>query len=214
MEFNPEKINLNTEKQNLWNSKFKEVEMITDRLGKRIDSNIKESVVAFSALGFNTSGSCEGHLDRGLPYPWIDIDAFDKKDFLEFTKIKERVEEKKYPNEQSAKKDDPELYEKIIQIQQKFSNQRKEVEQKIDTLLKEFYLSHKSYLAGGDIMAERFGRGFRIQTSLSRGLGLDNWKKFDERMNKLSVEEKNKFLENNQKEMADFTVFLKNKFFE
>lgn len=213
MEFKSEKINLNIEKQNLWNNQLNEVEMITDGLGKRIDDNIKESVVAFSVFGFHTSGSCEGHLDRGLPYPWIDIDVFDQKDLLEFAKIQKAVEEKKYPNEQSMNKDNPELHEKIIQIQGKFANQRKEVKQKIDALFREFYLSHKPYLTGGGIVAESFGRGFRVQTSLNRGLGLANWNKFDEKINKMSLEEKKLFLENNQTEMRAFTEFLKNKFF-
>lgn len=46
---------------------------LTDRLGCPIDGGILETVVALNLLGFWTSQSCEGHLDEGLPYPWIDF---------------------------------------------------------------------------------------------------------------------------------------------
>lgn len=52
-----------------------EVERIVDKLGMPVDEAIKEPVVALLANDFPTSGSCEGHLDRGLPYPWVEIYA-------------------------------------------------------------------------------------------------------------------------------------------
>ena len=38
-----------------------------------IDEGIKKSVIALRLWNFPTDGSCEGHLKRALPYPWIDI---------------------------------------------------------------------------------------------------------------------------------------------
>ena len=46
---------------------------MTDILGCPIDKNIKPLVIALWMLGINTEASCEGHLNSGCPYPWIDI---------------------------------------------------------------------------------------------------------------------------------------------
>ncbi len=46
---------------------------VTDRLGKGIDPGIFETVVLLNALGFRTTGSCEGHLHEGSPAPWVDL---------------------------------------------------------------------------------------------------------------------------------------------
>ncbi len=71
LEMNTEIIQF--EKEIVWEKYKSEVERITDRLGKVIDEGIKETVIALRAIGFPTSQSCEGHTDRGLPYPWVDI---------------------------------------------------------------------------------------------------------------------------------------------
>lgn len=44
-----------------------------DGLGKGIDVGIFDTVVALNALGFRTTQSCEGHTNRGIAAPWIDI---------------------------------------------------------------------------------------------------------------------------------------------
>lgn len=64
-----------TEKEILWSREAAAVEEITDGLGKKVDENIKEAVIAFHLCGFQTYGSCEGHTggEHGLPYPWVDI---------------------------------------------------------------------------------------------------------------------------------------------
>ena len=54
------------------------VEAIADRLGKPIDLEIKEPLIAVVASGFNTTGSCEGHIKWGLPVPYIEIKAPNK----------------------------------------------------------------------------------------------------------------------------------------
>jgi hypothetical protein len=57
-----------------WNEVATRFERVTDKLGKRIDTGIFETVVAFNMAGIPTRASCEGHLDWGLPYPWVDIE--------------------------------------------------------------------------------------------------------------------------------------------
>lgn len=58
-------------KQLAWEQKLKELESATDRLGEPIDAKIKETAAAFNLLGFRTEQSCEGHLDSGVPAPWV-----------------------------------------------------------------------------------------------------------------------------------------------
>lgn len=60
---------------NTWNEALHHFTRITDRLGKTIDSGILETVVTFNLLGITTLQSCEGHIDWGVPYPWICIEA-------------------------------------------------------------------------------------------------------------------------------------------
>lgn len=54
-----------------WQDIAHRMESITDRLGQPIDPGIFETVVALTALGVETTASCEGHLDHGLAAPWI-----------------------------------------------------------------------------------------------------------------------------------------------
>ncbi len=51
----------------------RDVNRTVNGLGMPIDKGIRETIVFLWALGFKTSGSCEGHLDRGLPHPWVDF---------------------------------------------------------------------------------------------------------------------------------------------
>ena len=66
------------EKRNRLQKIREEIENIADFTGRGIDENIKEQVSVLHALGFNTTNSCEGHIDHGVPYPFIDIEAPDK----------------------------------------------------------------------------------------------------------------------------------------
>lgn len=53
------------------------VDRLADGLGMPIDEKIKYLVAAMRMYGVRTTMSCEGHLDRGSPYPWIRFDAED-----------------------------------------------------------------------------------------------------------------------------------------
>ncbi|MDI6734462.1 MAG: hypothetical protein QMD50_03190 [Patescibacteria group bacterium] len=75
MKFEELKFEGKEEKEIEWQAIEQSVENIKDKLGMGIDKNIKQTVVALKANGFGTTGSCEGHLDRALPYPWIDVES-------------------------------------------------------------------------------------------------------------------------------------------
>jgi hypothetical protein len=50
-----------------------ETNAITDALGHPVDEHIKKLVTALHLHRIPTTSSCEGHLDHGEPYAWIDI---------------------------------------------------------------------------------------------------------------------------------------------
>lgn len=62
-----------SEKLEAWKRIEHEVDSLQDRLGKEVDPTLKPLVVALRALRFGTTTSCEGHLDHGNPYPWVDV---------------------------------------------------------------------------------------------------------------------------------------------
>lgn len=62
----------------VWEETKDELLKMTDALGMPIDSGIFDTIVGLNANGYDTSASCEGHLDWGLPYPWVEIAVDDK----------------------------------------------------------------------------------------------------------------------------------------
>ena len=79
-------------KQRLWDETLQSLDLVADKLGKPIESGIKETCAALMVNGLPTTQSCEGHLDdHGRPYAWVDIgpqyqdfgtDLNKKKDFV------------------------------------------------------------------------------------------------------------------------------------
>lgn len=65
-----------------WYETVERFSRVTDKLGKKIDTGILETVTALNMLGVCTKQSCEGHLEWGLPYPWIDIQPEIEQKFL------------------------------------------------------------------------------------------------------------------------------------
>ncbi len=81
-------------KNKIWENARLFVEKASDKLGTGIDENIKDLTITMRAFGFNTSQSCEGHIDHGYPYPWIEIRNEDPdKSLLEELRMTNFVEE-------------------------------------------------------------------------------------------------------------------------
>lgn len=66
------------EKQKVWQKKREEIDKIVDAAGHSIDERIKDAVTAANLMELNTEQSCEGHLDRGVPWPFLEIAAPDQ----------------------------------------------------------------------------------------------------------------------------------------
>lgn len=60
---------------------YKKADKIADNLGYPIDEGIKKTVVGLWAHGICTTGSCEGHADHGEPFPWVDIELEEPKEW-------------------------------------------------------------------------------------------------------------------------------------
>lgn len=52
---------------------IKKFENTADARGLGIDKGIIEQVALLDLLGYFTTASCEGHIDSGLPYGWVDF---------------------------------------------------------------------------------------------------------------------------------------------
>jgi len=78
-------------KQEQWDAMAADVDHWIDPTGRAVDSQIKEIVIALNLSGIKTDASCEGHLGRGNPFPWVDI-VIDRQEV-------ERVEQEILDNE-------------------------------------------------------------------------------------------------------------------
>lgn len=58
-----------------WQRKAAEVAQLVDGLGKGIDPGILDTVVALQLSGIHTTGSCEGHTHWGVGAPWVALSA-------------------------------------------------------------------------------------------------------------------------------------------
>src|SRR5580704_5515502 len=56
-----------------WDAMAAKVAKRGDATGMGIDRGISNTVIALNLLGVPTSSSCEGHIERGLPAPWVEI---------------------------------------------------------------------------------------------------------------------------------------------
>jgi len=62
-----------------WNRARRKVLRIADKLGRPIDTKLQKAVAALLVFGFETTASCQGHLNRGEPFPWIDVGVYSGK---------------------------------------------------------------------------------------------------------------------------------------
>jgi hypothetical protein len=212
------KINLHNKKISWLNKLRKKVDKIKDALGMPVDEGIKEAVIMFNAVGLYTSGSCEGHLDHGLPAPWIDVGAPNEPK-VRYVKEKEiyrkvarkynlKVEEVRRGYNMDAWWEAIKEAEKSGETKEykRWRKENKKLLKKAKKFLKEFYKNRK---VDPDVKLkiDIFGNGsFRIH----------NGGKYYKLVNDLSRKQKRevkKMLKKFREEINAFTEFLKNKYF-
>jgi hypothetical protein len=182
-----EKIGAKEYKLAKWKEMLEKVEQTKDSLGLHIDEGMKETIALLWCLGFQTTSSCEGHIERGLPYPWVEFCTPEPTGLKEAKgKIKKKL--RKQWEEENFKQ-----RKKLIKLLQEFYSNR----------LEEFY-KRKEVPYDTFLTLEPLGAygTFRLQSLGARGT------------ENLSLEEKERILKLYQEEMKRFTEFLKIKYFE
>lgn len=190
------------ERQKQWDEVATKVETIGDRLGKGIDDGIKETVVVFKVLGFETSASCEGHLERGLASPWVDVEPVprDQRDELikRYRAINEEIEKEEAIDTDSEKLGN--LYDQSHKLDVERDSMVLPEIKRLAELLEEFYRGRDTDFGARIVMDVR-PWATRLQC---QGAEI-------QRINEPDIKTTN--LEKYQAEFKAFTEFLKNKYF-
>jgi hypothetical protein len=177
-----------------WDEVAEKFSHVTDKIGMPIDKGILETVVALNALDIRTSMSCEGHLDHGLPYPWVDVELTEsprnQSDPPEIAIIRVNIRELQM---QIFKSTTPEMKQKQqeeqrVQLEERF---------KLFKVLSEFYQGR----------AVSFDRIITIEHGRIRSQGGDY-------LPLLIEDERAKKMNEYRDEMRDFTDFLKTIYFD
>lgn len=181
------------EKLKVWQEKREGVEEIVDKIGEPIDEGVKESVTAMNVNGFETSASCEGHLDHGESFPWVDVGESPSEEFLEKT-------------EKVSGEDFNRLLEENPQVEELIERNHAGRE-RLRWMLDEFYDQSREEESEGERLltvstANKFG-GFRV---LPREALIPK--------ESVSPQEQNERLQTWQEEMQRFTEFLRERYFD
>lgn len=218
----PPKIekNMESEKEARIKDVEKQVDETRDALGYPIDPGIKDAVVSFNLLGLPTHQSCEGHIEEGIPAPWIQIEALNRPEeqFVNEKKIYKKIAEKyNIPAEdverginhdawveaakEVSKNDETEEYKE-------WYKKNGELMKKAQDLIDEFYKDRQVDL-DIKIQIKQEAEGFRIHN------GGEDYDSMAGEKREPSEEQKKIVLSSLEKyraEMSDFAEFLKDKF--
>jgi hypothetical protein len=161
-----------------------------------MDPKIKETVAALMALGFVTRTSCEGHVDKGSPYPYVKISSHLERDEFKDQRYKE-LWNKATDNDLSQQDERVEHEERTKAIEETV----KQASLELQSLLEEFYKS-----LGVATAARLRVNGNWLEPDDVEGTNDDMRMKYTPE----EIEEKLKIY---QEEMKRFTQFLKDKFY-
>jgi|GEM_PF-2248782 len=229
-------------KKKKWEEEKIIVDNITDRLGMHIDDGIKDTVIALRLLGFETTQSHEGKIDR-VAYPYVDISTSrtieqyetrrDTYKTQEYKDIEHQIDiirkeindlqESDYEKYLLLREKENKLFEKLddLAIEDKIYNPEIDNDEDLKTLktqIRKEDLETKNHL---QILLDEFYQDktrddislivlkyspFGITRISNGGLDLQETEQ-DE------IAKKERLLAF-QKEMFDFTEFLKRKYFE
>lgn len=171
------------EKQRYWDIMATHVEYGPGP-GNEVELGIKETVIALSALGFNTIQSCEGHLERAKGAPWVMFEVIETEKLIRRLKTKFNI---------FHHKDD------ALRLEAKkllFESARKVMD-----LINEFYANRHVSAYRRIIITGCGNSNFGIESS---GAFLQEIAEGEEKRIKL---------QEYQEEMRAFTEFLKRKYF-
>ncbi len=206
------------------NPKQEKWDTIAGSIEGSVDESLRETVIAIQAHDFTTPNSGEGGVNAPTLYPWVDIaskkagehaavgGAYSNKNKLVLKKLKElEGTDKKFPDPSD------DWYEDFATVANGFREERAENKIAIaefQKLLDEFYASYTPITDEAKLILSIAPTDMaRLQPEGGRQRGLENWKKYDEKVATLNPAQKEIFHEVYRDEMKAFTTFLKNKFF-
>lgn len=170
-----------------------------------IEKGVLDATAAFNALGYQTGMSCEGHAEsRALPYAWVSFENdFSRTDEgLEYQKLnKEMHLFLKSNGETGAKSKDFPNYQKLTELRESVGASDRELEQKLEAQLAEFYAQQ----GGADdfkYAVERIFSSPRIVPEIAKQVDSDG---FDEA-------QRREWVEKSRAELARLTSYLKEKY--
>lgn len=177
-------------KDQVWFDVKHQMSRTIDKLGKRIDAGIMDCVAALNVNDIRTSASCEGHLDWGCPYPWIDVESDDPR-------IAE-IEQKIAILLSEGKRGSDELEQLHLELKQIHYQE----ELKLISGLEAFYQTHPLVYDRHLMLIHIKRGGCRMR---SQGADIQEIRSLDECTAKLKEY---------QQEMNAFAAFLKERFFD
>jgi hypothetical protein len=173
-----------------WAQAKHEAQCLVDKRGMPIDPGILDTVAILRALGVNTHMSCEGHLDRGYG-PYVSFEALEAG--ADRKKLVELRRKHGLPD-----RDDPE----IVELSHKMNREEIAEREKVLLCLEEFYAArttpHLYHLAVENL-------GFLAAVLRCQGAVFVNAASLK------TIKFREEMLARQQREMKDFTAFLKSK---
>lgn len=191
-----------TTKQQQWNRTREKFRKVTDKLGCSIDEGILETVIVLNLLGLRTTQSCEGHLDRAVAAPWVDIEPPTTNEWedLWIESDKAFFASKKLREQNGPKPEIKALFDKSKNLLKQARKPTLELAQKLMTILDEYYRDR--YVV--------YDRRITI-IRMHRGARLESIGAYTQDINTHLV--KKQKLKEYQDEMKEFTEFLKKMYF-
>lgn len=217
-----------------WDMETERVNNITDQLGLHIDEGIKDTVVILNLLGINTTSSHEGKIDR-YPIPYIDI--FSKETENMENLLRAKLADLMSPEEIAVRKETDKLFDQLASVEER-SLEAKELEaeiQSLDVKLNSFEINNSEETQ--NLLKEIEAKNLKVREILISLLNqfyidrntADNFKLeiidqahgcsrlqskgANQQENEMDNDVKISNLKHFQKEMLDFTEFLKRQFF-
>src|SRR3989344_890854 len=194
-------LRMNNEKRKKWGLLAKKFSGTGDKLGKGIDKKILETVVALNALGINTDQSCEGHLKWGTCSPWVDIKATNTEK-LEAETLKSWEDADMAAKSGICRETTDKLFGQYHQMRIKLKTRNLSTPIKLWPHLLEFYKRRNPEFGTrltlsfyGNCVGRLQSQGAEFQETLPIKRRKENLLKF-------------------QKEMKEFTDYLKEKYFK
>jgi len=181
-------------KQEQWDAMEYNFNHLADGMGTPIDMGIKDSVIVLNLLGFQTNGSCQGHIyGERAESPCIE--------FFFNTKLKDLIARE----QELGKKLDASAYSSVFDewqtVRAKIKSAEIELLASLEKLLADFYAQHRPDSKRKLIVDKgEFGSVLRINST-------------SEHDKNLSLEKQKENVIRNQEEMWRFTLFLKDRFF-